>query len=94
MNEPKIKIKITISYKGKQFEEESNFIIPLQKIKEIAIEKFDIIKEDKECINFEFHSNEENKNYPIKNEEDIIRYADIDNSGNLFCNLELVINNQ
>ena len=93
MNSNECKIKIKICYEGKQFEKESEDIIPLQKIKEISKEKFDIIKEDEKLINFEYHSNKENKNHPIKNEEDIIRYADEDSSGNLFCNLELVINN-
>ena len=93
MNSNECKLKIKIYYKGKQFEKESEDIIPLQEIKEKSIEKFDIIKEDEEFINFEYHSNKENKNLPIKNEDDIIRYADEDSSGNLFCNLELVINN-
>ena len=93
MNSYECKLKIKICYEGKQFEKETEDIIPLQKIKEISIEKFDIIKEDEKFINFEYHSNKENKNHPIKNEEDIIRYADEDSSGNLFCNLELVINN-
>ena len=93
MNSNECKLKIKICYKGKQFETESEDIIPLQKIKEISIEKFDIIKEDEKFINFEYHSNKENKNHPIENEDNIIRYADEDNSGNLFCNLELVINN-
>ena len=93
MNSNECKLKIKIYYKGKQFEKESEDIIPLQEIKEKSIEKFDIIKEDEKFINFEYHSNKENKNHPIKNENDIIKYADEDCSGNLFCNLELVINN-
>ena len=94
MNSNECKLKIKVIYKDKIFEKESEDIIPLQKIKEISIEKLDIIKEDVEFINFEYHSNKENKNHPIEKEEDIIKYADEDSSGNLFCNLELLINNQ
>ena len=94
MNSNDCKLKIKVCYKGKQFEEESKDIIPLQKIKKIAIKKFDIKKEDEEFINFEYHSNKENKAYLIKNEDDIIKYTDEDSSENLFCNLELVLNNR
>jgi len=93
MNSNECKLKIKVCYKDKYFEDESEDIIPLQKIKEKAIEKLNIIKEDEEFINFQYHSNKENKNESIKIEDDIIRYSDEDSSGNLFCNLELVINN-
>ena len=93
MNSNECKLKIKVCYKDKQFELESEDIIPLQKIKEKAIKELDIIKEDEKFINFQYHSNKENKNELIKIEDDIIRYADEDISGNLFCNLELVINN-
>ena len=93
MNSNECKLKIKVCYKDKYFEDESEDIIPLQKIKQKAIEKLNIIKEDEEFINFQYHSNKENKNEPIKIEDDIIRYSDEDSSGNLFCSLELVINN-
>ena len=93
MNSNDCKLKIKVYYKDKQFEEESKDIIPLQKIKEKAIKEFDIIKEDEDFINFTYHSNKENKNYSIEEENDIIKYCDEDSSGDLFCKFELIINN-
>ena len=93
MNSNECKIKIKVYYKDKQFEEESEYIIPLQKIKEKAIKDFDIIKEDEDFINFTYRSNKENKIYLIENDNDIIKYCDEDSSGDLFCKLELVVNN-
>jgi len=93
MNSNECKLIIKVCYKDKHFEDESNDIIPLQQIKEKAIKKFDIKKEDEEFINFEYHSIKENKSNPIENENNIIQYSNEDSSGNLFCNLELVINN-
>ena len=55
MNSNECKLKIKVCYKDKQFEVESEEIIPLQKIKEKAIEKIDIIKEDEKFINFEYN---------------------------------------
>ena len=93
MNSNDCKLKIKIYYKNKQFEEESKYIIPLQKIKEKAIKEFDIIKEDEDFINFEYHSNKENKNYSIEEDNDIIKYSEEDSSGDLLCKFELIINN-
>ena len=93
MNSNDCKVKIKVYYKDKQFEEESKYIIPLQKIKEKAIKEFDIIKEDEDFINFVYHSNQENKNYSIKEDNDIIKYSEEDSSGDLFCKFELIINN-
>ena len=93
MNSNDCKLKIKVCYKDKNFEDESKNIIPLQKIKEKAIKEFDIKKEDEEFINFEYHSNKDNKNNQIENEDNIIQYSNEDSSGNLFCKLELVINN-
>ena len=93
MNSNDCKLKIKVYYKDKQFEEESKDIIPLQKIKEKAIKEFEIIKEDEDFINFTYHSNKENKNYSIENDNEIIKYCDEDSSGDLFCKFELIINN-
>ena len=93
MNSIDCKLKIKVCYQDKEFEDESIDIIPLQNIKEKAIKEFDIIKEDEDFINFTYHSNKDNKNYPIENDNDIIKFSDEDSFGNLFCNFELVINN-
>ena len=93
MNSNECKLKIKVCYKDKYFEDESDNIIPLLLIKEKAIKKFDIKKEDEEFINFEYHSNKENINYQIENDNNIIQYSNEDSSGNLLCILELVINN-
>ena len=93
MNSNDCKLKIKVCYKDKHFEDESDNIIPLLQIKEKAIKKFDIKREDEEFINFEYHSNKDNKDNLIENEDNIIQYSNEDSSGNLFCKLELVINN-
>ena len=93
MNSNDCKLKIKICYKDKKFEEESNDLIPLQKIKEKAIKEFDIIKEDEDFINFIYYSNIENKNHSIEKDNDIINYSEEESSGDLICNLELIINN-
>ena len=93
MNSKECKLKIIVCYKDKKFEEESKDIIPLQKIKEKAIKEFNILKEDEDFINFEYHSNKENKNYSIEEDNDIIKYSEEDSSGDLFCKFELIINN-
>jgi len=93
MNSYECKLKIKVCYKDKYFEDESDNIIPLLHIKEKSIKKFNIKKEDEEFIIFEYHSNKESKNIPIENENSIIQYSNEDSSGNLFCKLELIINN-
>lgn len=91
MNSKECTLKLIISYNDKSFEEISEDIISLQKVKDLCVQNFGLLQEDKNDIKLQYYSKHENKFYSIENEEEIIRMSEEDDSGNLFININALI---
>ena len=82
-------LRVKVNYGNKNFKMESLNIIKLEQIKNLSLEKFGLKKEEKELLSFEYQ-NQNSERFVIKNENDLINYADQKDSAleiNIYLNL-------